>query len=254
MQHGAGHIQNGADGDVTLWLAARADVAGDAGRLGSMLARLGVLEPPTTGAVADWPLTISAITGITGKPMPLRLVGGAAARTALTACGEHHDAPHIIGLSLGQITPADRTRAVQTMARLASLIGAAVDAEAIYWPPAKLWSDAVELPHAVAAMEGGGMPPILHFIRFWSPRPGEMITDGLGWLAGHELAATMPSDMTLAEGVRRLARVAIDLMLNGSMAGDMVIAGLAGGERIQIHLPQVAGEPIRLAITTGGRA
>lgn len=251
MQHGAGHIQNGGDvgdGAVTLWLAARSDVAGDAARLAPMLARLGVLELANGDQRADWPIAVS------GWSVPMRLVGGAGARDALGAMGESHDAPHIIGLSLDPIELAARPRTLQAIAHVASLIGAAVDAAAIYWPPAKLWSDAAELPRAVAAMGGSGMPPILHFVRFCAPGPGEMQTEGLGWLTGHELAATLPAAMTGGEGVRRLARLAIDLMLNGPMAGDMVIAGLARGEQIHIRLPQTAGAPIRLAITTrGGR-
>lgn len=250
MQDGAGHIQNGGnagDDAVTLWIAAHSDVATDAARLAPMLARLGVLELSNADKRAAWPIAV------TGWSVPMRLVGGEGAREALGAMGKDHDAPHIIGLSLDPIELAVRPRAVQAIAHVASLIAAVVDAAAIYWPPAKLWSDAAELPRAVATMEGGGMPPILHFVGFSSPSPGEMRTEGLGWLAGHELAATMPADMTSAEGVRRLARIAIDLMLNGPMAGDMVIAGLERGERIHIQLPQTAGAPIRLAITAGGR-
>ncbi len=248
MQDGAGYIQNGGDaGDdaVTLWIAAHSDVATDAARLAPILARLGVLELSNADKWAAWPIAV------TGWSVPMRLVGGEGVREALGAMGEGHDAPHIIGLSLDPIELTVRPRAVQAIAHVASLIGTAADATAIYWPPAKLWSDAAELPHAVAAMEGSGMPPILHFVRFSVPNPGEMATEGLGWLAGHELAATMPADMTAAEGVRRLARFAIDLMLNGPMAGDMVIAGLERGERIHIQLPRAAGEPIRLVITTG---
>ena len=246
MQDGAGHIQNGADGAVTLWIAARDAICTDPARFASALTRLGIIELPSANDVPDWPITI------TGWSMPMRLVGGVAARDAFGAVGAEHDASHIMGLSLGPVDLANRPRAVQAIAHVASLIGAAVDATAIFWPPANLWSNAAELPHAVAAMEGGGMPPILHFVRFSAPEPGEMMTEGLAWLAGRELAATMPVTMSTADGVRRLARLAIDIMLNGPMAGDMVIAGLERGERIDIQLPQTAGEPIRIAITAGG--
>lgn len=246
MQDGAGHIQYGADGAVTLWIAARDAICADAARLVPMLTRLGVIEPPSADDMPDWPITI------TGWSVPMRLVGGVAAHDAFGAVRDGHDAPHIMGLSLGPVDLADRPRAVQAIAHVASLIASVVDAQAIFWPPANLWSNVSELPHAVAAMERSGMPPILHFVQFSAPKPGEMVTEGLAWLAGHELAATMPADMTAAEGVRRLARFSIDLMLNGPMAGDVVIAGLARGERIHIRLPHAAGEPIRLALTTSG--
>lgn len=126
----------------------------------------------------------------------------------------------------------------KTMALLVDLF----DASHIFWSPALLWSDAPQFRASVAEMLTSGMPPVLHLVAFRrrEGEEGETVgTRGLALFAGQELEARIPAGWTVAEMVKRLARLALDMMLNGPFEGDQDIGGLLPGERVR--LSQAAG-------------
>ncbi|MBB5706475.1 hypothetical protein [Sphingopyxis panaciterrulae] len=119
------------------------------------------------------------------------------------------------------------------------------DASHIFWSPARLWSDAPQFRAAVAEMLASGMPPVLHLIAFRrrESTDGEVVaTRGLAAFAGQELEAAVPPGWTMTDMVKRLARLALDLMLNGSVREEQTVGGLLAGERVRMT-PQGDGAP-----------
>ncbi|WP_137753280.1 hypothetical protein [Sphingopyxis sp. L1A2A] len=116
------------------------------------------------------------------------------------------------------------------------------DASHIFWSPARLWSDAQQFRGSIAEMLTSGMPPVLHLIAFRRREDAagaSMGTRGLALFAGQELEARIPGGWTVAEMVRRLSRLALDMMLNGPVRGTRTMRGLEAGEWIDL-LPQTA--------------
>ena len=115
------------------------------------------------------------------------------------------------------------------------------DAGHLFWSPARLWSDAPQFRAAIAEMLASGMPPVLHLVAF-RRREGaagadEIGTRGLALFAGQELAARMPDGWTVADMVKRLSRLALDMMLNGPVNGARTMRGLESGEWIDVSPP-----------------
>ena len=81
------------------------------------------------------------------------------------------------------------------------------------------------------------MPPVLHLVAFrrHDSDEGEAVgTRGLMWFAGQELEAGMPPGWTVAEMIKRLARLALDMMLHGRFSDNRALQGLAPGETIRL--------------------
>src|SRR3546814_7912368 len=94
-------------------------------------------------------------------------------------------------------------------------------------------------------MLASGMPPVLHLIAFRrrESTDGEAVaTRGLAAFAGQELEAAVPPGWTMADMVKRLARLALDLMLNGPVHKAQTVDGLLAGECVRMT-PQCEGEP-----------
>src|SRR3546814_2830630 len=84
-------------------------------------------------------------------------------------------------------------------------------------------------------MLASGMPPVLHLVAFRRRDAGDgaiMVTRGLALFAGQELEARIPGGWTVAEMVRRLSRLALDMMLNGPVHTARTMRGLDAGEWI----------------------
>lgn len=109
----------------------------------------------------------------------------------------------------------------------------------LFWGPAALWSDARMFRDAVAELLTSGMPPVLHQVAFRRAAAGRVRTRGLSYFAGQEIEAILPDAMDVQAAVRRLARLAMDAMLNGPYDRPSEIAGLEAGEHIRL-LPQPA--------------
>lgn len=116
------------------------------------------------------------------------------------------------------------------------------DASHIFWSPARLWSDAPQFRASIAEMLASGMPPVLHLIAF-RRQEGEggasIGTRGLALFAGQELEARIPGGWTVAEMVRRLSRLALDMMLHGPIRHARTMRGLGAGEWVGLS-PQMA--------------
>ena len=114
------------------------------------------------------------------------------------------------------------------------------DASHIFWSPARLWSDAPQFRESIAEMLASGMPPVLHLVAFRRKDLGDgaaMGTRGLALFAGQELEARVPGGWTAAEMVRRLSRLALDMMLNGPVHEARTMRGLEAGEWIDLLPP-----------------
>jgi len=140
------------------------------------------------------------------------------------------------------LTPA----ATREFFKLVVLLIDLFDASHLFWSPARLWSDAPQFRAAVAEMLASGMPPVLHLIAFRrreSADGEEVATRGLATFAGQELEAAVPPGWTMADMVKRLARLALDLMLNGPVREAQTVGGLLAGERVRMT-PRGNGEPL----------
>ena len=114
------------------------------------------------------------------------------------------------------------------------------EASHIFWSPARLWSDAPQFRESIAEMLASGMPPVLHLVAFRRKEIGEgasIGTRGLALFAGQELEAQIPGGWTVAEMVKRLSRLALDMMLNGPVQHARTMRGLEAGEWIEILPP-----------------
>ncbi|MDO9368350.1 MAG: hypothetical protein Q7T68_07260 [Sphingopyxis sp.] len=124
------------------------------------------------------------------------------------------------------------------------------DASHIFWSPARLWSDAPQFRASIAEMLASGMPPVLHLVAFRRREidgGATMETRGLSLFAGQELEARIPVGWTVAEMVRRLSRLALDMMLNGPIGHARTMRGLGAGEWIDLS-PQPVGESSRSTV------
>lgn len=82
-----------------------------------------------------------------------------------------------------------------------------------------------------------GMPPVLHLVAFRRHETAggaHVGTRGLAAFAGQELAAAIPAGWTVADMVRRLARLALDIMVNGPIVERQRARGLQQGEWVDL--------------------
>ena len=129
------------------------------------------------------------------------------------------------------------------------------EASHIFWSPARLWSDAPQFRASIAEMLASGMPPILHLVAFRRKDDGDgasMGTRGLALFAGQELEARIPGGWTVAEMVKRLSRLALDMMLNGPVRYPRTMRGIEAGEWIEmLPPPENAGQRSTVIVEFG---
>lgn len=138
------------------------------------------------------------------------------------------------------VAPAEQPTRMREFFKMMVLLIDLFDASHLFWSPARLWSDAPQFRASIAEMLASGMPPILHLVAFRRKDivDGESIgTRGLALFAGQELEARIPAGWTVAEMVRRLSRLALDMMLNGPVQHARTMRGLEVGEWIEILPP-----------------
>ena len=113
------------------------------------------------------------------------------------------------------------------------------DASHFFWSPARLWSDAPQLRASTAEMLVSGMPPVLHMVAFRhrDAEDARVGTRGLALFGEQELEARIPAGWTMAEMVKRLARLALDMTLNGPIRNIQRIRGLEPGEWVTLMPP-----------------
>jgi len=126
------------------------------------------------------------------------------------------------------------------------------DAEQLFWSPARLWTDARQFRGAIAEMQTSGMPPVLHLVAFRrrDGAAGEVVTTrGLAVFAGQELEAPVPAGWDMAAMVKRLARLALDMMLNGAVTRAQQAPGLERGESVALTpQPGDGGRPATVLV------
>jgi hypothetical protein len=128
----------------------------------------------------------------------------------------------------------DRVAASRELLKITVLLADAMAATTIFWSPAGLWSEAQTFRQAIAEMLSSGMPPLMHLLAFDHRPDGVTITRGLRFFAGQELQLLPGSGLDRRESIRRLARLALDIMIHGAITGPRSFPGLVDGERIRV--------------------
>lgn len=136
-------------------------------------------------------------------------------------------------------TADDRTQStrLREIFKMQVLLIDLLDASHYFWSPARLWSEAEQFRAAVTEMLASGMPPVLHLIAFRLADSGvgaAVRTRGLALFGGQELEGQMPAGWTVAEMVKRLSRLALDIMLHGPVADARRMRGLNPGEWVSL--------------------
>lgn len=151
-----------------------------------------------------------------------------------------------------QMTPGSvRANILREFFKAMVLLVDLFDATHLFWSPARLWSDARKFREAVAEMLVSGMPPILHLVAFRGERAdGAMCvqTIGLAQFSGQELVADCPAHWSMPAVTKRLARIALDMVLNGDVPRARRYRGLEPGEWIILSPQQTetSGAQVRV--------
>jgi hypothetical protein len=243
------------DDDQALWLDNRGAFVllggGDAallpaGALATALRRMG-LDPaaaaPTGNAPTDYngaryEIRLGAqrvCIGLAAEPLvdesccdPATLWAGSVA----TPIDAHASATLMCRPAWGAL--ADRVADSREFCKLAVLLIDMLGAQQIYWSPARLWSDAVAFRAAVAEMLVSGMPPLLHLLAFQDMPGGGLATRGLAFFAGQDLHLVADGGLDRKDAIRRLARLALDIMVHGAIRAPRRFRGLADGEYLRV--------------------
>ncbi len=158
------------------------------------------------------------------------------ARPDLAELNNVADARRVLACVPLDPSSGDRVSCGRELFKLAVLLIDLCSADQIYWSPAGLWSDARQFQAAVTEMLASGMPPVLHLVAFRPTTNGTgMQTQGLAHFAGQELVATEAAGLDRAGLLRRMARLAIDIMINGAVQAPRNFPGLVQGERISVR-------------------
>lgn len=135
--------------------------------------------------------------------------------------------------SEGATDGAARVARIREFFKMFVLLVDLFDASHIFWSPARLWSDAPQLRASVAEMLASGMPPVLHLIAYRHRETGigaVVRTRGLALFGGQEIEARMPRGWTVAEMIKRLARLSLDIISHGPVLEQRRVRGLGPGE------------------------
>jgi hypothetical protein len=228
--------------------------------LASLAHRLGLTAftaapvPPTDGETATAPIVL-VLAGTSIILYPAAAAQAMVADGLLAAEPAGPDAAPVIVAALEMAAPLpprgpERIIAAQRLCCVAAMLAAGLSATRIAWVPAALWSAAADLGDAIAAMEHEGLPPILHLIAFTldavpdAPRAA-LQSRGLAFFADCELRLDYPAQIAPADALRRLARLAIHVMLNGMPAPGLVVPGLVAGEQLRaVAWPDARADPL----------
>lgn len=243
------------DGWHFLLLAGGAGAFNDADALSAQLRRMG-LRPD---AIADMP---AALAGTYHPPSWQVRLGSLQVQLAMARRDGWvmGDAAAATGVDPAKLAPAllvtpqagaqDAARVGQSreLFKLACLLADAVDAQQFYWSPARLWSPMPVFRRAVEEMLTSGMPPVLHLVAFPTDEAGRMMTRGLAFYCGQELVVTAANGLPPPEQLRRLARLAIDMMANGPIRAARRFQGMVAGEMVAVAPPPPGADPARLSV------
>lgn len=187
------------------------------------------------------------------RPLPVADTSGGAGATAHRAVWLIHFGALTAMADWVSINPPDsgegfgvRLRPVQALTtndpvaesrelfKLAVLLIDMAVGQQFYWSPADLWTRADAFRAAVTEMLASGMPPVLHLVAFDNDADaGTTKTRGLAHFCGQELMLEASGGLDRVARMRRLVRLAVDMMLNGRISARRRFAGLAPGEFIE---------------------
>lgn len=125
---------------------------------------------------------------------------------------------------------------------LARRIGEMAGAMAIGWRPAGLLVGMDYFVRSISDHENGGPFPALSLVRY--VRQGDyMRSHGLGWLCGQEIAYRS-GNLSSSALVKRMVRLAHDMVTHGPILQPTEIEGLDEGEHIRLWPEQADGQMI----------
>lgn len=214
-----------------------ADGADVAARIGAPRFRLtfggvSVLAGPAADAVLDLADPDDPSTSLLAASLPQRWRENGACWVFIPERAPENDE--------ASASPTEQPTRMREFFKIMVLLIDLFDASHIFWSPARLWSDAPQFRASIAEMLASGMPPVLHLVAFRRKdidNGASIGTRGLALFAGQELEARIPGGWTVAEMVRRLSRLALDMMLNGPVQYARTMRGLEAGEWIEILPP-----------------
>jgi hypothetical protein len=111
----------------------------------------------------------------------------------------------------------------------------------LYWSPARLWSDAEQMRTAITEMTISGILPVPHLVTFRLQEceaGSRMVTRGLSYFVAQELMANVPAGWSSARVIKQLARISLDMMINGPVTGPRRNKGPEGDEWVFISPPE----------------
>lgn len=111
----------------------------------------------------------------------------------------------------------------------------ATGAEQLYWSPASTLSDVSKLSAGLAKAATGQALPVLNLLDLDFSDPMSISSRGLLPFAGREIRYSIAS-LGKVETVRRILRVAHDIMREGPYPEDCVVPGMETSENIEIKL------------------
>lgn len=229
-------VATAGDDQPFLLLAGCTPAVLGANRLEPALRRMG-LQPEASLSCAEAALFEGAVQTIRFGDHSAhvgRAAAGVVQASASAMAGPEPD--DILACVPVSAADGDRVAYSRELFKIAVLLIDATGADQLYWSPAGLWSDARQFRAAVAEMLISGMPPVLHLIAFRpDPASAALRSHGLAYFAGQELEVRDGGNLAQKDVVRRLARLAIDIMINGAIRAPRDFPGLTSDERVRVE-------------------
>ena len=122
---------------------------------------------------------------------------------------------------------------------IAAMIAPVMCVDALFWPPARMWSSLDGLRDAVVTAEDIGLPPVIHlvaFVRALGVVPGRrrMLTEGLAWFNNQEIELSYPDTLQPADALRRTLQVTCLSLFYGGLKPYQYLAESSGSAPMMV--------------------
>jgi hypothetical protein len=148
----------------------------------------------------------------------------------------------------------ERLGFLRDICQIANMCSIFFSAKGIFWSAGRIWSPANIFMQSMDEMFKNGILPVMHMIDFIitygnqnlhntsgpAPENASYVSRGLSLFCDQEILASVPDGMSAAGIVRRMARLAAHMMVNGPIREQQFVAGIEQGERISL-LPDTHG-------------
>lgn len=120
----------------------------------------------------------------------------------------------------------------ETQVEAGRILGAALDAVAIGWPPSQSAFSFAYFDEAAERFCKGGAFPVLGFVRLNQAQERVFETQGLDYFTGYDLRLLALPEMKPHEAMRIMVRLVNDIVCNGDMPVNARVPGREQGEFI----------------------